>query len=62
MDGTRWSALGEGAYNDVYDIAVSGNDLYVVGKFVGAGGQSAKRVAKWMAAVGPRWGRGSMNR
>ena len=50
-DGTRWSALGDGANQGVngfvFALALSGSDLYVGGGFTSAGGQPANRIAKW---------------
>jgi hypothetical protein len=52
-NGTNWSTLGSGVgetnYDDptVYAMAVSGNDLYVGGRFSLAGGIPANNIAKW---------------
>jgi hypothetical protein len=53
-NGTNWSALGsngagDGALNGyVYDLEVSGTDLYVGGAFRNAGGvATADRIARW---------------
>jgi len=51
----RFSALGSGAgnglggdiYASVYALSLSGNDLYVGGDFISAGGQPARNVARW---------------
>jgi trimeric autotransporter adhesin len=61
-NGTAWSPLGSGiggftgGYNDlvyVRAIAPSGNDVYVGGRFVTAGGASANYIARWN---GTAWG------
>lgn len=46
-DGSEWSALGEGVANDVFALAMSGNDLYVGGIFSTAGGVTVNSIAKW---------------
>jgi trimeric autotransporter adhesin len=51
-DGRRWHALGaglrfEGFAGEVYDIAISGDDVYVVGEFDRAGDTSVRNVARW---------------
>src|SRR6185436_11392597 len=52
-NGSSWSALGSGIGNvpgqntEVNALAVSGNDLYVGGRFTAAGGLAATNVAKW---------------
>lgn len=52
-DGRSWHALGTGMLRDgdqtgnVYDVAVSGDNVYVVGNFDHAGGVSANGVARW---------------
>jgi hypothetical protein len=51
-----WSTLGTGSQNGVsvggvsggvYALAVSGNEVYVGGRFISAGGVSANGVARW---------------
>lgn len=45
---TTWNALGNGLSNIVYDLAVSGNDLYATGSFLDAGSYlNGDRIAKW---------------
>ncbi len=58
-DGSNWLPL-SGALGNTADtahaLAVIGNDLYVGGTFLTAGGISAKRIARWngsWSAVGP---------
>jgi hypothetical protein len=53
-DGAQWQALGssgtpDGAIgNSVYNIAISGGDVYVGGEFANAGGVSnTGRIARW---------------
>lgn len=52
-NGTHWSALGSGLGGSsnsipaVYALAVSGNDLYVGGRFTNAGGIAAINIARW---------------
>jgi hypothetical protein len=54
-DGSAWHSLGEGVVGDpgagvfpaVWDLAVSGSNLYVGGSFTAAGGQPANHVARW---------------
>lgn len=52
-DGTNWSALGSGIYPGfdfpdlVYDLAVTGSDLYVCGSFVIAGAKRSDCFARW---------------
>jgi hypothetical protein len=62
-DGSNWSALGSGlsVSNDVpraYALAVSGNDLYVGGYFVTAGGVTVNGVAKWNGSAWSELGSG----
>ena len=53
-NGSSWSALGSGiignnipgVFSGVSALAVSGNDLYVGGRFTTAGGQAATNIAK----------------
>lgn len=43
-----WNALGTGLSSDVYDIAISGSDVYVAGNFTNAGGNAqADYIARW---------------
>jgi hypothetical protein len=56
-DGQSWSPLGSGIGlpapgGGVYALAQSGDDLYVGGSFVEAGGTAALNIAKW---DGERW-------
>lgn len=52
-DGRRWHALGSGLTRgstqtgSVYDIAVSGEDIYVVGNFEAAGSLQVGGIARW---------------
>jgi hypothetical protein len=46
-NGTTWSALGGGADDYVWALAVSGNDLYAGGWFHMAGGLPAVHIARW---------------
>lgn len=59
-DGVNWQRLngdlGTNFDTDAYAMAVIGNDLYVGGTFLTAGGIDAKRIARWngsWSAVGP---------
>ncbi len=45
-NGVAWSGLGSGMNTNVQALAISGNDLYVGGKFTTAGGKSAAYVAR----------------
>lgn len=52
-DGAQWSTLGSGlkrispASYSVSDIAVSGDDVYMVGTFTHAGGRPSAGIARW---------------
>ncbi|MCT7956022.1 DUF4347 domain-containing protein [Laspinema palackyanum] len=47
-DGTKWSALGVGFNNTVYEIVINGSDIYAGGWFTDAGGNlKADSIAKW---------------
>jgi hypothetical protein len=51
-DGTAWSPLGSGLFNGVNpaaatSFAVRGNDLYVAGALIEAGGKSSRQLARW---------------
>lgn len=46
-NGSTWSDLGTGVNDEVFSIAISGNDVYVAGKFTTAGGNPANKLAKW---------------
>lgn len=46
-DGTKWSALGDGIPGSVTDIAVSGTDVYAVGRFNFGRLEPIVNVAKW---------------
>ena len=53
-DGSNWSALGSGMGDVnypprpyVYELVVSGGDLYAGGRFTTAGGGAANYIAKW---------------
>jgi hypothetical protein len=52
-NGTNWSALGSGLQGNngfagaVFALAISGNDLYVAGRFTMAGSVAANNIAKW---------------
>jgi hypothetical protein len=54
-NGRHWSAVGDGVSGcsdvqcspAVYALAVSGDDVYAGGRFLAAGGTSAKSIAKW---------------
>ena len=52
-DGTTWGTAfpGTGLDNAANAIAVSGNDVYVGGTFLGAGSVTARRIAKWNGAT-----------
>ncbi|MDO7877481.1 T9SS type A sorting domain-containing protein [Hymenobacter sp. ASUV-10] len=66
-DGTAWSSLGTGSTNgitqgmSVYALAVSGNTLYVGGRFAEAGGLSARSVARWDGSSWSSLGAGVSN-
>lgn len=52
--GSQWSSLGsglrrddEGAAGTVSALASSGSDLYVVGRFIAAGGNPSTNIARW---------------
>ncbi|MCT7967673.1 DUF4347 domain-containing protein [Laspinema sp. D1] len=50
-DGTKWSALGMGFNNTVYEIVINGSDIYAGGWFTNAGGNlNARSIAKWDGA------------
>jgi hypothetical protein len=58
-NGSQWSSVGgslQSLYTDVYALAVSGNDLYIGGNFLNAGGVQTDYIAHWngsqWAAVG----------
>ena len=50
-DGTNWSALGHGLFDDVEALIAfddgSGDALYAAGDFVTAGGVAVNRIAEW---------------
>jgi hypothetical protein len=46
-DGTRWSGLGDGLDNIVFELATSDGVLYAGGQFGVAGTAAANRIAKW---------------
>jgi len=69
-NGSSWSALGSGISappgdlpGAVYELAVSGSDLYAGGYFTTAGGSAANNIAKWngssWSALGSGMGGGS---
>ncbi len=47
----NWYALGTGAGNEVFSIAVSGNDVYAGGLFTSMGGTGINGIAKWNGTV-----------
>jgi hypothetical protein len=51
-DGQTWRGLGGGTDGIVYNLAVSGNDLYAAGSFTMVDGIPASRIARW---DGNRW-------
>lgn len=56
FDGNSWQALAGdlGTFSDTaYAMVAIGNDLYVGGTFLTAGGMPAKRVARWNGAWSP---------
>lgn len=65
-DGSTWSALGSGLVGigteenpeQVWALAVVGNDLYVGGKFTQAGGLPATNIAKWNGSTWSALGSG----
>ena len=66
-NGSTWSSLGTGIigngvnFSTVYDLAVSGSDLYVGGIFTQAGGLPANNVARWNGSAWSSLGTGSGN-
>jgi hypothetical protein len=56
-DGSQWSTLGSGiarlspSSSSVSDIAISGNDVYLVGTFSYAGGRPSAAIAHWNETV-----------
>ena len=51
-NGTGWGSLGsstgiDGVSSEVFALTVNGNEVYVGGSFLGAGGAAAAGVAKW---------------
>ena len=64
-NGSFWSSLGGGPDGTVLAIAAVGNDVYVGGQFLRAGGVVAHNVAKWngtaWSALGPASGEGLDN-
>lgn len=68
-DGSAWSQLGYGFDGQIYDIAVSGGDVYVVGTFTHACGNigcvsdnmDARFVAKWNGTTWSALGNGFDN-
>ena len=51
-DGSKWTALGEGANGPVLKIAVNGNTLYAGGQFTMIGGVQANGIARF---DGEKW-------
>jgi len=71
-NGTSWSSLGMGAANGVAggigenapyvsNLAISGSDLYVGGRFTQAGGIAANHMAKWNGTSWSSLGMGAAN-
>src|SRR6185295_7579299 len=62
-DGSHWSALGSGisgdsGYVSVYDLTVSGTDIYAGGSFTTAGGAAVSNIAKWNGSTWSALGSG----
>jgi hypothetical protein len=60
-NGSDWSALGSGINDEVFALAVNGNDIYVGGYFTIAGGISVNRIAKWDGSNWSPLGSGANN-
>ena len=58
MDRTTWSALGSGVNGEVRAIAISGTNVYVGGAFTTAGGNTARRIARWNGTTWSALGNG----
>ena len=50
-DGQRWRTLGSGVNCTVWALAIKGQDLFVGGDFVTAGGKVSARIALWHGAA-----------
>ncbi len=60
-DGSAWSALGSGiggSFSFVFALAVSGNNLYLGGRYDTAGGVIANGIAKWNGSAWSALGSG----
>ncbi|MBI3423071.1 MAG: VCBS repeat-containing protein [Acidobacteria bacterium] len=60
-DGSAWSALGSGiggSISFVFALAVSGNNLYLGGRYDTAGGVTANGIAKWNGSAWSALGSG----
>ena len=62
-NGSAWSAVGSGAQDSVYALAVSGTNLYAGGWFSQAGGATdTSYIAKWNGSAWSALGAGGMDR
>ena len=60
-DGKSWASTGGGTDDDVYALAVFGEDLVAGGRFGTAGGVAANRIAAWDGARWSALGQGMNN-